>query len=115
METLPCQGCRGLCCGPVAVTKQELIKIKKKVKSMPSKIREELANQNRHFGTCIFYDLENDKCGIYSARPEVCRKFGYFEKMACFRKPEMAVKKDRGPLPEIAGILSIDYKWDYFK
>jgi hypothetical protein len=44
-EALPCKGCKGLCCGPVAVTENELNKIKKKIKSMPSKMREALKNQ----------------------------------------------------------------------
>jgi len=37
MEDLPCKGCRGMCCGPVPITEQELKKIKKKIKAMPKK------------------------------------------------------------------------------
>jgi hypothetical protein len=36
MEILPCQGCKGLCCGPVPVSENEVKKIKKKIQSMPS-------------------------------------------------------------------------------
>ncbi|WP_342664037.1 hypothetical protein [Peribacillus kribbensis] len=56
MEQLPCTGCRGLCCGPVAITESELKKIKKKVKNMPQKSRHSLEAQRRFPGTCIFYD-----------------------------------------------------------
>ena len=115
MDTLPCKGCRGLCCGPVPVTEKELTKIKRKIKSMPKKLRSNLENQTRLFGTCIFYDLDNDKCGIHDVRPEICRMFGYYEQLACFRKPELATK----PLPSIIedpiGILSADFTWEYFK
>jgi Fe-S-cluster containining protein len=114
LETLPCSGCRGLCCGPVSITAKELTKIKKKVKSMPKKIRMDLENQQRYFGTCIFYDQNNDKCGIYSARPEVCQVFGYHQNMVCFRNPSAAVKENFHQKDESVGILSVDYTWKDF-
>lgn len=117
METLPCKGCKGLCCGPVQITETELKKIKKKVKTMPKKMRDALENQTRFHGTCIFYDLDGDKCGIYSARPDVCKMFGYHKSLVCFKKPELAVKDDTKLLErssEIAGILSIDFTWKDF-
>ncbi|WP_442596450.1 YkgJ family cysteine cluster protein [Neobacillus sp. D3-1R] len=115
MGTLPCQGCRGLCCGPVPITEQEFKKIKKKVKSMPTKLRNELENQHRHFGTCIFYDLKNDKCGIHSARPDICRMFGYHQELVCFRKPKLATDQTPIQRRETIGTLSIDLKWEHFK
>jgi uncharacterized protein len=113
--TLPCRGCRGLCCGPVAVTEPELKKIKKSVKTMPQKLRAALRSQERAFGTCIFYDAVRDQCGIYTARPEACKQFGYYKGMVCFRNPELATK----PLPDgrreqPAGILSVDFTWKDF-
>ncbi len=115
-NTLPCTGCRGLCCGPVAITEAELKKIKKKVKTMPRKLRSELENQKRYYGTCIFYDLDQDKCGIYSARPEVCQKFGFHKSLVCFKKPELAVKEDPSLNRRVpAGVLSVDYTWKDFK
>ncbi len=33
MERLPCNGCRGMCCGPIPITKDEMRKIKKENKS----------------------------------------------------------------------------------
>lgn len=113
MNQLNCKGCRGLCCGPVAVTGSELTKIKKKVKSMPKKLRDGLKNQNRLFGTCIFFDMDNDRCGIYSTRPKACQMFGYYKGMACFRNPELATKSI-GPLDEPIGVLSIDFTWKDF-
>ncbi|MFS0863737.1 YkgJ family cysteine cluster protein [Fredinandcohnia sp. 179-A 10B2 NHS] len=115
MEILPCQGCKGLCCGPVPVSKKELIKIKKKIKRMPKIQRERLERQSRFYGTCMFYDLENDKCGIYSVRPEICKKFGYFKGLECFRKPEIAQESLPRIQEEVVGILSIDFTWKEFK
>lgn len=114
MDTLPCKGCRGLCCGPVPVTAKELNKIKIKIKKMPEKLRSNLENQTRYVGTCIFYDLENDRCGIHSVRPEICKMFGYYKELVCFRKPELATKNIISKQENPVGILSVDYKWDYF-
>lgn len=115
MNQLPCQGCRGLCCGPVPVTQQELKKIRKYVRSRPEKLRSELKNQHRYPGTCIFYDLDRDQCGIHPARPQVCRAFGVHKNLVCFRAPEVATK---GPYiadePHV-GTLSIDFTWADFK
>jgi Fe-S-cluster containining protein len=115
METLPCSGCKGLCCGPVPVSAQELKVIKKKIKSMPHKNRVELEHQLRHYGTCIFYDLDNDKCGIHSARPAVCRAFGHYHNLICFRKPEAAAAANWKSKDKHVGILSQDFTWKDFK
>ena len=114
MEQLPCQDCKGLCCGPVAISEVELKKIKKKIKTMPRKTRYKLENQLRFHGTCIFYDTEKDQCGIYSARPKACSMFGYYKGMTCFRKPELATK-NHDFIEEPVGILSIDFTWKDFK
>lgn len=55
-----------MCCGPVSVTNKELNKIKKKVKPMPPIQKIELKNQIRYHGTCIFYDLEEERVGTLS-------------------------------------------------
>lgn len=83
---------------------------------MPAKIRRGLEAQQRFPGTCIFFDLDQDKCGIYSSRPEVCQAFGYHKNLVCFRNPQLAEKKPNyNPEEKIIGILSIDYTWDDFK
>lgn len=111
MNTLPCEGCRGLCCGPVPITEQEWKKIQKNVKTMPRKIREELEYQPRLFGTCIFYDMNKDRCGIHTARPEICRGFGYHEDLVCFRIPQLATKEKFTRKERTIGTLSIDFTW----
>ncbi|KSU80398.1 MULTISPECIES: YkgJ family cysteine cluster protein [Fictibacillus] len=116
METLPCQGCKGLCCGPVPVSVGEVKIIKKKIKSMPIKVRLDLENQSRYYGTCIFYDLDKDRCGIHSVRPEICRKFGYYKELVCFRKPELATKSlNKFVEGKHAGILTLDITWEDFR
>lgn len=114
MEELPCKGCRGMCCGPVPITEQELKKIKKKIKAMPKKISLDLKNQQRFYGTCIFYDEINDRCGIHSVRPSICRAFGYYNNLVCFRKPTVAVGKNYIASELPIGILSIDFTWKDF-
>ncbi|WP_027723848.1 YkgJ family cysteine cluster protein [Tuberibacillus calidus] len=114
MESLPCKGCRGLCCGPVPITKDELKKIKKKIQSMPKKLREELKNQPRMPGTCIFYDEKKDGCGIYSARPSICQAFGYYKNLACFRNPKVASNRNYVAKDSPVGILSVDFTWKDF-
>lgn len=114
MEKLPCQGCRGLCCGPVPITEQELKTIKKHVKAMPRNYRSTLQSQDRHYGTCIFYDLDRDKCGVHPARPAVCRAFGYHNNLVCFRKPELATKPNYAADANHIGVLSLDITWNNF-
>ncbi|MCZ8516592.1 YkgJ family cysteine cluster protein [Paenibacillus filicis] len=114
MESLPCQGCKGMCCGPVPVSEQELKNIKKKIKMMSPKNRLELENQIRYYGTCIFYDQVNDKCGIHSARPSICRAFVLYKNLVCFRKPEAAAAANWNMKEVYAGILSKDFTWKDF-
>lgn len=114
METLPCSSCRGLCCGPVSITAQELKSIKKKIKTMPAGQRRALEEQERFFGTCIFYDEKKNKCGIYTVRPQVCREFGHRSNMVCFRNPAAAVKAEWRYNQKPIGTLSVDYTWKDF-
>lgn len=94
LQSLSCNECKGLCCGPVPVTKQELLNIKREIRRKPFKYRSELENQHRYFGTCIFYDLDKNKCGIYSVRPSICKAFGHYNNLICFRKPGAASAKN---------------------
>jgi len=82
---------------------------------MPTKMRSELQNQKRFYGTCIFYDLNKDRCGIHSVRPEICRMFGYYKDLVCFRKPGLATKYMEQPVKEKqVGILTLDFIWKDF-
>ena len=114
MESLSCNDCKGLCCGPVPVTKQELKDIKNKIRWMPLEYRLGLQNQHRYFGTCIFYDLDKDKCGIYLVRPSICRAFGHYHNLICFLNPGAASVKDWVAVENPAGILSADFTWKDF-
>lgn len=115
MKKLPCEGCKGMCCGPVPITEKELKIIKMKVKSMTSKEQKRLEAQLRFYGTCIFYDLDKDQCGIYSARPEICRVFGHHKNLTCFRAPEIAIKGVWKSNDIHIGTLSRDFTWKDFK
>lgn len=114
-QSISCNECKGLCCGPVPVKKQELINIKKEIKKMPKKLREELENQQRDFGTCIFYDDINNRCGIQAVKPSICRAFGYYKNLICFQHPELASQKNWIVNEMPVGILSYDFTWKYFK
>jgi uncharacterized protein len=108
VDSLPCNGRKGLCCGPVPITKGEVKKIRRKLKLLSSQYRAELESQTIYPGTCIFYDSERDKCGIYSDRPQVCRSFGYHQNLICFKAPSAAQKKEYIPEEPFIGMLSID-------
>lgn len=81
---------------------------------MPRKLREALENQLRLPGTCIFYDLDRDRCGIHDARPDVCRRFGYHKDLVCFRAPQLATKEKVTLADRPIGYLSIDFTWKHF-
>ncbi|WP_407313300.1 YkgJ family cysteine cluster protein [Desulfosporosinus sp. SB140] len=111
MESLPCQGCRGLCCGPVPITTKELETIKQEIQCMPYNKRLELENQHRYFGTCIFYDLDKDICGVHRVRPSICRAFGHYNNLICFKKPEASTELNWTVTEDPVGILSVDFTW----
>lgn len=114
MESLPCKGCKGMCCGPVPINQNERIKIKKAIQKMPDKKRLELKNQKRYFGTCIFFDEINDRCGIHSVRPSICKAFGYYQNLVCFKSPNTASTKKYDASESPAGLLSVDFTWKDF-
>jgi len=103
-----------MCCGPVPITEQELKVIKKKIKATPLKLRLALENQQRFYGTCIFFDQDQDKCGIHSSRPAVCRAFGHFSNLKCFRNPAAAAAANWHAKEPSIGILSLDFTWKDF-
>lgn len=77
-------------------------------------MRQDLKNQQRFYGTCIFYDEINDRCGIHSVRPSICRAFGYYNNLVCFRKTKVAIEKNYSATELPIGILSIDFTWKDF-
>lgn len=114
MDSLPCKGCKGMCCGPVPVTLSEVKNLKKAIRRMPAKKLIELKSQHRFRGTCIFYDEKNDCCGVHSSRPSICRAFGHYQNLVCAWNPAAATKGIYRSGESAAGILSIDFTWDYF-
>jgi uncharacterized protein len=125
MKSFACVSC-GDCCGPVPVTANEFNRIKVKLSRMPSTQYNRLMNQTRDELTCMFRDVEKNRCGIYSVRPEICRMFGYYEGMACHQNGnevfatkteregrENILSKFKGQSP--IGILTLEIKWDRFR
>jgi len=115
-----CTNC-GLCCGPVPVTELELKKIKKTVKEMPFATIYKLKAQKRGPLECMFRDIEDDKCTIYNARPDICKMFGFYEGMVCPNNPEYATRSMKDGHKRInknvkdnpvVGVLSINHTWD---
>lgn len=116
MKSFNCSNC-GECCGPVPVNKWELNRIKKHLEKLPKSQIERLKNQKRSQFTCIFRDVENNSCGIYKIRPEICKMFGFYEGMVCPRNPEHATigrkeGQERIGTEETVGILSLQITWD---
>lgn len=114
MESLPCKGCKGMCCGPVPITQQERVKIKKAIRKMPAKQRLELRNQERFPGTCIFFDERHDRCGIHSVRPSICKAFGFYKNLVCFKSPQTASTQKYEATEQPIGLLSVDFTWKDF-
>lgn len=114
MERLPCAGCKGLCCGPVPITQRELQNIKDHIIRVSRSYRAGLKSQTRYFGTCIFYDLDKDKCGIYLVRPSICRAFGNYKNLTCFKQPVVATNQNWEVTENPVGLLSVDFTWKDF-
>jgi Fe-S-cluster containining protein len=113
LPSIPCDSCKAICCGPVPVTKKELIEIKKGIKRNPEKYKE-LMKQQQYFGNCIFLNLDTYKCEIYSFRPSICKAYGNYKNLPCIRKPEAASKEYLVVKDDPAGILSVDFTWKDF-
>ncbi|MED0948877.1 YkgJ family cysteine cluster protein [Bacillus mobilis] len=65
---------------------------------------------------CNFYDEINDRCGIHSVRPSICRAFGYYNNLLYFRNPKLALASRRNYMASSypVGILSVDFTWNDF-
>lgn len=113
-QGIPCGDCKGFCCGPVPITKQEFLDIKKAIKQKPKQYWSDIKDQQRYFGTCIFYDLDGNKCGIYSARPSICKAFGNYKNLVCFKNPSAASDKNWIVKERPIGLLSTDFIWKDF-
>lgn len=95
-----CLNCPGYCCSypVITVTKYDVGRLakhfgisweeaeKRFTKSQHGYKRILRKKKDEHFGTiCRFFDQENRRCGVYEARPYVCRAFpggarcGYYD------------------------------------
>lgn len=82
-ESFPCSTCEAVCCGPVALSRARLDKIKAYVLAMPPAERKRLAAQKRSSIDCRFLDMKSHRCAIYPVRPWICKAFGRVEGMPC--------------------------------
>jgi hypothetical protein len=117
MKNFKCINC-GECCSPVPVSEQEIKRIREKISRMPKDKILRLKHQNRPLLTCVFRDMEKNRCGIYDVRPEICRMFGSYKGMVCPNNPEHATidhKEGSEKLVkngEPVGILGIHFIWN---
>lgn len=90
-----CSTCDGNCCigesGYIWIQKQEIIALSEllniSIEELGQKylmkvgykysIRERQISQNNY--ACVFFDLEQKRCGIYEARPSQCRTFPFWD------------------------------------
>jgi Fe-S-cluster containining protein len=108
-----CLKCPGYCCSypAVVVSKRDLERLakyfgmtpeaveKKYIKSGHGYKRIMRRKKDKHFGRiCQFFDIEARRCGIYKARPTVCREYpgvancGYYD----FLRFERDAQNDKG-------------------
>lgn len=121
IKDFACQRC-GLCCGPVPISNSEFNQIKKAVSQMTVKEVNRLRRQKRDKLTCMFYDTQKRQCSIYEDRPEICRMFGFYQKMECPNNPQWGNKSviagikrlSKSQTSGVAGILTVNIGWAEF-
>jgi len=91
MPTFTCQNC-GRCCGIIPVNSDELRMIRREVRQFSQEEVARLQNQKRGFSTCPLRDIENNRCSVYEARPQICRMQGLYVGMTCQHNPGVATK-----------------------
>lgn len=101
MKKLPCNECKGLCCTYPAMSEQEFF-VLQMAKPLPKNAKVIRAPGVVVFdGTCPY--LENGRCSVWNARPQVCRLYGEVEQMPCaFLYPEKANKIAEDALKRMA-------------
>ena len=116
-----CQKECSSCCGIQPVTKTQLERIQR---ALAAKSRHELhrmSRQKRDPQTCPLLDTENHKCFVYSARPEVCRMYGFYQGLECPHAPQYATGsleegtarlRSTDDAQEIVGVLGVTVTWE---
>lgn len=119
-----CTRC-GDCCGPVPVSINDVVRIKKFVKlKMSKKDIERLKSQKKPQDRCIFYDMERKACSIYAVRPLHCRMFGLYSMFECENNPDYEVKtakegmnliRENEAKSETNALLTVGVTWRDFE
>jgi|SRR5699024_6178534 len=109
--SLNCSSCVD-CCGVVPVSKQEMKNIQKELKKKSVTTINRLKKQDREPMQCMFVDVENKRCSIYKARPNICKNYGYAKGLACPYQPEKAIREYKGKREKPIGILGMSITWD---
>jgi len=115
MRDFECKKC-GQCCGPVPLTKQEFLAVKKEIAKMPQEKRRALKNQMKGKLTCVLLDENSKCCSVYDSRPLVCRQYGQIKELQCPNNKGLKLKSGRKEVASInpfvvAGILSMTIGW----
>lgn len=111
MANYDCLKCPGYCCSypVIEISERDITRLARHFDISPEAARQKFTKnahgyervlrrkQDPHFGRiCRFFDTEKRRCGVYEARPTVCRKFpgearcGYYD----FLKFERSHQKD---------------------
>jgi hypothetical protein len=91
MAEFTCQNC-GRCCGIIPVNSDELRMIRRAVRQFSQEEVARLQNQKRESSTCPLRDVENNRCSVYEARPQICRMQGLYVGMSCPHNPSAATR-----------------------
>lgn len=104
-----CSKCPGYCCSypVITVTKYDLVRLARHFGITPEEAEKRFTKsqhgykrilrrkKDEHFGKiCRFFDQEKRRCGIYPARPHVCRSFpgdgrcGYWDFLSFERRTQ---------------------------
>ncbi len=93
-ETSACEGCEGNCCigesGYIWVNPEEILKISEFLNLSLDKFYDKYLEKIKYRFSlkeieynggyrCVFFDLKEKRCGIYSVRPTQCRSFPFWD------------------------------------
>lgn len=110
-----CKQC-GCCCGPVPITKPELMVLQAGIDLISQEERDRIKSQHRDLLTCILLDLETNRCSVYNYRPLVCRQYGQVRELQCPNNQGLKLKSGKKEIMQIsrydiAGILGMNLGW----
>src|SRR5688500_7892697 len=95
IDQSPCNGCDHCgtrCTAGVRILRSEFDAIEAELARLPEAEVGRVLGQEKQvtvpgtdyaYTACLFRDVENNRCFIYSARPVICRLFGHVEWLPC--------------------------------